>query len=400
MAERKDAYWLFKYLWVLVIVPKAICSILVFGYGLFLFTRLKRIKIDNFLKMIFAFLAVYVLSVFVRVFAYQSLDSVPATINTFSMWFFGIIFYSYILQNNIDYKKIGRYCFYNMNILLLLSIMFLLKDHLHVFEHFSILGNKLYNEPSWTNEGMKYRLFAFMEYPTNVATFYCINAGASLDYVFEKYESMIVRICYSVIIALPVYLSDTRSGIIATLIVIMAVIFFSIDNVNYRRIFAVLGILIVIPIVILLFGNIEASFISMLDSRAGSSSTRIRLYITTINKVLSESPLIGMGIKYPNPYVFGLPYGSHSTYIGVIYRTGIIGMVIFIAMFWQIAKKSILTFINNEKNRFLGVVMLAYFVAIVFLDIDASAWVLAMFFVNVGLILRLQTRRVHINNPQ
>lgn len=395
-ADRSYSSWLFKYLWLLVIVPKAICSLLVFSFGLFLLLKVRTFKIDSFVRIVFALLVVYTVAVFLRIVESQSLTSVPATINTMLMWFFGIVFYCSFMQEDINYERIGRYCFVNLNILLIISIAFLLKDHLYFLERLSIFGNKLYNEPSWTNEGLKYRLFGFMEYPTNVATFYCINAGASLGYVFEKHKSILIRIAYSVVIALPVYLSDTRSGIIATLIVVLAVVFFSIENRNYRKMFVLIGIMVIIPVAFLLSSKIEHIFVTMLDSRQGSSSTRIRLYVTTIQKVVTESPIVGMGIKYPNPYVFGLPYGSHSTYIGIFYRTGIVGVLFFVIMFWRITKKSIFLVIDSAKYRFLGIVMLAYFVAIVFLDIDASAWVLAMFFTNVAMISKISTIEVSL----
>jgi hypothetical protein len=388
MSEQKYAYWPFKYIWILVIVPKVVCSLFIFAYGMLLLLNLKRVKLDTFIQMIIGFLSIYFISVLVRIWVTQSVASVPATINTMLMWVFGIVFYLYFTQNPLDYNKICSYCFRNLGVLIAFSLLFLLKNHIQIIGNISLFGNKLFNEPSWTNEGFKYRLFAFMEFPTNVATFYFINAGGALAYVFRKFHNALIRVSYAGLIMLPVYLSDTRSGIVAALFVLMIVVLLSIENVNLRRMFIILVVIALIPMLLVFAGKLEAGFVSMLDSRQGSSDTRIRLYVTTLNKVFTESPFIGMGIKYPNPFVYGLPYGSHSTYVGLIYRTGIVGAFVALLAFLRITKESLRISFQGSIHRFLGIVMIGYFVAIIFLDIDASAWVLAMFFINTALIHR------------
>lgn len=379
-------YSLFKYMWVLVIVPKIVCSGLIFIYALMLLFKQKYIQLDKYIKFILLFLSIYILSILVRIFIYSSLYSVPATINTLFMWFSGIIIYSFLRNSELDYQKIFRYCFINLNILLALSFLFLLRDHFHFLKDISIFGNRLFAEPSWTNEGFKYRLFAFMEYPTNIATFYFINAGAALSYVFGKVKNVLMRLLYSVLISMPLYLSDTRSGIIANILVIVLVFIFAIKSNKKRLIILSWLFIISIPVLFLVHSEIWSRLVYIITSRQGSSSTRINLYLSTLHKVLNESPIIGMGIKYPNPDVYNLPFGSHSTYIGIFYRTGLLGTFLFLCAYFVQMNKCI-SLIKYEY-RFLGISMLSYFIAIIFLDIDASAWVLALFFSNCAIINR------------
>ena len=63
------------------------------------------------------------------------------------------------------------------------------------------------------------------------------------------------------------------------------------------------------------------------SAREGSNATRGNIYSASIEKAFAESPLIGMGIKDLSPYDL-IPYGSHSTYVGFFYKTGIIGLII------------------------------------------------------------------------
>lgn len=394
MKENKTSYALFKYMWLLVVIPKIACSLIILIYGIYLLYKTKKICVDRFLKVTITFYGIYFFSVLYRLFVSGSFQSVGATVNTLLMWLIGMIIYSYYIQQELDLKMIYKYCFINLNILIFLAVLFLLRNQLHFVQNISMFGNKLFSEPSWTNKGLKYRLFAFMEYPTNVATFYCINIGGAINYIFLKYTSALKRISYALLAILPVYLSDTRSGIIASIFVFGMVIFFSIDKRKYRKMFILLTILILIPLVVFAHHDIQSIFTSMIQSREGSSGTRLRLYSTTLEKVLSESPIIGMGIKYPNPAVFNLPYGSHSTYIGIFYRTGFLGLATLLINFIYLIRISLQTMIYDEQRRFLGVAMLGYFIAIIFLDIDATMWVLAVFIANCAFLSNPKAKRI------
>ncbi len=65
--------------------------------------------------------------------------------------------------------------------------------------------------------------------------------------------------------------------------------------------------------------------------RKGSTINRIALYKTALHQTL-DKPVLGHGYK-PRVEDFPLPIGSHSMVVGVLYKTGILGFLVF-GGFW------------------------------------------------------------------
>ena len=99
---------------------------------------------------------------------------------------------------------------------------------------------------------------------------------------------------------------------------------------------------------------------------------------------LDNSPVFGMGIK--DLIDSGsIPYGSHSTYVGLFYRTGFLGIVLFAAVlfacFGEIVKLGNLRLID-----LLWVFSALLFVA--FEDVDGVNWVLPVLFVFILFLMK------------
>lgn len=67
------------------------------------------------------------------------------------------------------------------------------------------------------------------------------------------------------------------------------------------------------------------------EFRRGSTVWRGRLYKMTIDESLKQ-PFLGHGFK-PRTDEFPIPVASHSTWLGVLYRTGFAGLAVFL-LFW------------------------------------------------------------------
>jgi len=129
----------------------------------------------------------------------------------------------------------------------------------------------------------------------------------------------------------------------------------------------------------------------MLGLREGSSETRLSLYRTGIDFAMAQNPLLGVGIK-PRLIYLNIPVGSHSTYVGALYKTGIIGLLIImilqtrIFMVWHKSMKKIR---NPDEKKFLsavGVSLLAIMIWMIGEDIDAPQLVAFLYFFYVGII--------------
>lgn len=91
---------------------------------------------------------------------------------------------------------------------------------------------------------------------------------------------------------------------------------------------AVVAVTVSVASVVAITQPLDAVGASILEARGSSTSDRLRIYRVTVAEVL-ERPLTGWGTERDRP---GLPYpaGSHSTYLGVLYKHGAIALLLLI----------------------------------------------------------------------
>ena len=93
--------------------------------------------------------------------------------------------------------------------------------------------------------------------------------------------------------------------------------------------------------------------------------------------------MIGIGIKY---MLGDFPYGSHCTYIGIFYKTGLFGTLLFVIGIAMMCINIWNNISNKETGRLAYIMILSYFGLLIFSDIDASNWVLSLAFICYGLL--------------
>lgn len=131
------------------------------------------------------------------------------------------------------------------------------------------------------------------------------------------------------------------------------------------------------------------------DFRKGSTVSRTEIYRFTLSEVLKK-PVLGHGFK-PRPEDVPIPVGSHSTYIGVLYRTGFLGWIVFGAFWLAVLRRwwrqrPRLAFDETLRHvwTFGGVALLSGLIWMIAEDLDAQPVVSFLFFIVVGVILSLE----------
>lgn len=119
-------------------------------------------------------------------------------------------------------------------------------------------------------------------------------------------------------------------------------------------------------------------FSSVLSYRGDSNSTRMMIYTKSINKFLAESPIWGCGIKEVISGT-GLPYGSHSTYLGMFYKTGIVGGVLYLLATAIAVVKLIIQKDNTKFKIRITFCFLIIFALMILEDLDGANWNIVIF---------------------
>jgi len=131
------------------------------------------------------------------------------------------------------------------------------------------------------------------------------------------------------------------------------------------------------------------------EFRKDSTTSRGELYRITLSEALKK-PVLGHGFK-PLVEDSPMPIGSHSTYIGVLYRTGFLGFLIFGAFWLAVLRtwwRQRPRLAVNETLRHLwtfgGVAFLSGLIWMFAEDLDAQPIGSFLYFIIIGLIISLE----------
>lgn len=117
-------------------------------------------------------------------------------------------------------------------------------------------------------------------------------------------------------------------------------------------------------------GSILSIIDDIMNARGDSNATRENLYARSIELTFQSSPFIGLGIKEIE-MGSSIPLGSHSTYVGVFYRVGIFGLLLFVSFVFLALRK-----VWAGRNYFVIVSMAGVIAFAAIEDIDGLNWVL------------------------
>lgn len=118
--------------------------------------------------------------------------------------------------------------------------------------------------------------------------------------------------------------------------------------------------------------------------RVGSNSTRQIIYVETIH-AWKQHKFIGSGIKAIGS--LGYPLGSHSSYLGFLYKTGIVGFICVIIGFGVKCRKLVIHL--KGLDTFCATCIMAVLSLLIFFifeDIDGSNWLVCVWMAMLGII--------------
>ena len=208
--------------------------------------------------------------------------------------------------------------------------------------------------------------------------------------IFRKIQYKYTMLILSLLI---LYFSFSRTAIFSLLMGLC----FTVLIVRYRGKVIKLPILMFLLVVALGYILLSTSLIEtlLITHREGSFIVRSTLYIESLQLAFRpENIFLGYGVKPLSFY--GVPLGSHSTYLSYFLRVGILGpfiIILLILLTFNCARKNGIFFQTiktgnkyqaENLSAFASVASMAFFMC--FEDIDAPALMSFIFFLEIGVI--------------
>ena len=379
--KEKILYLLFDCFWLIVLLPKSLQLFVLLGFSIYLSNFKVKISKDKFCRTQYCVLLIYGVSIlFNTLIASHETTRIFAAVNTFLITFTALSLYQIFLKSKIDSKRVGKGFLFNTVILFCLLLIYLFYPGK---ENLTIMGYSISAIDYF--EGFSTRFVGFFAYANLVPLFSIISIPFVVEY-FEK--KRIVSLGIVVMNLICSYYANSRSGQVIMLLILALFIYdylkLKITNKD-RKYYVMMALLIVFVFVILAFPYISNKITDLFISRGASNSMRFTLYEESMKMMLENNPIFGMGIKD----LYGgdiYPYGSHSSYIGYFYKTGIVGGMLFLfsvityiyrAFRWK--KKSLQEFIY-----FISVIGL--FVWMILEDLDGANWGICYAYIMLGIV--------------
>lgn len=313
-----------------------------------------------------------------------------AAFNTCLITYISIFFLDYYTRRKVDIDKLRYYMFLNFLILGLLYIVFIVfGDKANLSFLHPLCG------PDWLNGRYELRFRGYLEY-TNLVVFmylYCIPFAFS--YLAKRWKPLFV-IIFEIGSLLIIIATNSRIGIVACSLTVLLSVIITIEK-SVLRMFRKNKYLI--GLITILFGvatflafknRIENTFNTILALRQGSTSTRFGIYTLSLERMIKESPVIGCGIKDLIGGE-GFPFGSHSTYLGMYYKTGLLGGTLFLFTIIFTVVKILKKPLTDEYIFFQKTVFLALLLCFALEDLDGADWNIAVFYSLLGVFLSYNT---------
>ncbi|MGN7476663.1 O-antigen ligase family protein [Solibacillus silvestris] len=379
--------YLFYFLWPIIIAPKEIQFIIIFAVLLNLLCR-HKLYFDALSYFMLGFIFIYLFSIIYNVIGNSfEFSRILATINTFSLWIFSLIFYLIFRSINIDMNKIKKAAFINYCILITLWVCSLLIYCITKYSDFKVANRILYYT-EWFGNMKVIRFVGFMDYSNLIIVFFMFFYPLFLLTVLEM-RNPLIKILLTIGGLLPIITTFSRSGYLIVLLYLFIIsLIYLYGKVNKKLFTASVFFTLSLVLPIVIYTNFPDGVFSILkelfEAREGSNDSRTYLMKESIRMTMENSPLIGMGVKVTS--LIGYPLGSHSTIVGFFYKTGILGLIAGAAIFLIINIKMLLSGGNMDK-KLMKISLLIMSSLFIVEDIDGSNWIIIFYFLLAALIV-------------
>lgn len=361
-------------------------------------TNYRNIKyVPKIIRPLLVFLIVYITSLLINI-SVSPIDRLIASFNNLTVWIFGILLV--VLAPSIksfsDQEQLVRLSkyfllmvfFFGISALTVVNEPLIVNSligylvnpeqfpqlvtdslRLKIFSKDWFLGssnnrNAIFSPYSTATAAVSIILFAFVTLQTKVLSRdFLFWASITIICVLSTYSRLLIVIF--LIYLLLISLLEVRSGKVRFLIITLSIF-----------------------VTTLFLSQLYALWQGLNDMRAGSSDIRFQVYEATIDEALSTSPLIGVGIKSRGD--FFIPLGSHSTYLGVLLKTGLLGLSCLVMFAVGIIRQYIIAVTkrwNNPKGRLLAL-LVSFLLFMIFEDIDAAPLLGYLYFFSIALYFK------------
>ena len=376
---------IFKYMWIIILLPKMLQFVV---YSLIvLYVLLKdRVSLNKVSILFITGGFIQIAAIFFQlIFNNTDLTRTLAGFNTALIWVVAAIYYSMFTQykNREELLKYVR-----INLLILFSI-YLLYLAIKV-QKIHILGYTLtLSSNDYLSSGKTTRFNGLMGTVIAPSHLLCMSIPFLLLDEDKKNDLLNIFCCLLGFIA--VVATHSRMGLLIVGAMMFLMIRRYLINIAGYGMVSRLDFLLVVGVicgVIVFYKEIADKFIDFFYSRSGSNGARFMIYRESIKKVLDTNPVFGVGIKYmlETGGGYSYPLGSHCTYIGILYKTGIIGAFVYLSAFIETLKAVWKNIKTNRNGLTIMAMILCYFVFLIFADLDGSNWVIVSMFAFWGLL--------------
>lgn len=370
-------FFVVKFLWIFLVVPsQSIQLILISFFALINFKKIKNITVNKN-NLLFLFWGIVYLFSMVLNMSNHNLKDVISTLMKITNFSFAVLLYSYLMNCQLDKKKIFKYFIIDIIIFLVCAIFYILDSNkglsIKIFDRtLGYLG--------WVEKSKEFRFRAFLEYPTLIGTVMIM-----LLPLITLFKNKLVNVWSIFVIAFVVYLSKARISILVVVLFLNAYIFellyLKIEN-KYKKIVILILCITLVCLFLLSHRQIYDMILRIFSSRSTSNKTRFLLYENTIKSVMNNNILFGNGVRIKD-LATQLYYGSHSTYLSFFYRTGFIGLALGVVALIQL-------FIISIKNSKYKFTIFTYIVGLslfmLFEEFDPQYYATILFFVVFGML--------------
>lgn len=364
------AEYFFCFLWILAIIPKQAVLLISIIYLIFMSKKILAFKKDNIYWIIFLIGIFQIISIFVSMlYLNTSITRYLASLNTSLIWIISAQMYLIFKNSKIKLESVEKYCLINLNIMFALSIL------AYIFYKLNIPVSNLYGI-EWKSYGYTFRLGCFLEFANLIAEFTLLMLPLASIRVLKKQRNFLLCLHYFLAFFV-IYYSGSRIALIGFIIYVL-LSFYYLLRVYYKISFSLLFTFISIILIFLIinYAKIYNLFLNLFYSREGSNSMRFAIYLESIKTLFEHNPVLGVGTKV---LYMGYPLGSHSTYVGMLYKTGFIGLFFFMILILLILIKY-----HQSNSKLLMFMILSLFVCYIFEDLDATNWSAMTFFSLIG----------------
>ena len=378
---------LFKFMWIFILLPKTLqfaCYLLI----LLLILWKNKVVFSKTTLFLLLGCCIQLVAILRQMFIVNpSTTRIFAAFNTLGIGVLSILMYSVASKLEPDDERINKIAHYmRINIAILVGIYFV--SLVIRSNTVSFLGQKFYfKRMDYLASGVTTRFCACMETVLGPGHFFFIASPVLLlDSSRGDKRNALRNIIFILLTGWMVVETHSRIGLLCCGAAMLFIIGDYLGKYMKReQRIVILACAAVIALFLLYryrrYLMFELS--SFFNARGGSNEARFNIYRKSLEKMLIESPILGIGIKY---MLGSFPYGSHSTYIGLLYKAGFLGTFMYLIGIFRLFGNFTYSSRKLISSNTALITMLFYAVFLIFADLDASNWVIVSMFTLLGLV--------------